>query len=350
MNGGESSYKKGSFDERKLCIKEFNMSKQFINKIETYIPDLKRYLNEGASNKEIMRLEKETGYNFPDSFKALYSIHNGEKSNLGLFFGFHWLSIHDILDHWNNNRKCHDNLLSNGVISIEKEKIKEEYFYPGWVPIAYDYCGNYIGIDFSPGKAGNIGQIINFGRDENKLFVISNSFTKLLELLLNQFENDNCRVLTGDNQQAYVSWKENGHFFDDLERMYNENLDKQNTDENEHPIIELDDKWKNILKKSFGSELNTRKDFEKITTLKLLNSDITNLSPLVYFKNLKELIASGLDIKDFTPISNLKDLRKLYLAKTVFCKIKVQRIATKIAECCHPVIFYFCRESALANR
>ncbi|WP_066308937.1 SMI1/KNR4 family protein [Bacillus sp. FJAT-29814] len=191
------------------------MSEQFFKRIAPYIPNLNEYLNDGAS--DISMLEKETGFTLPDSFKALYSIHNGDKDYIGLFFGLDWLSIDDILFHWKNNKKWHNEFSSSDIVSFEKGKIKEEYYHPGWLPIAYDGGGNYIGFDFSPGPDGTVGQIISFGRDEEKLFVISNSFQELLDLLIQQFECGNCRVV--DEDEPHVAWREEGHFFDDLQTI-----------------------------------------------------------------------------------------------------------------------------------
>lgn len=280
----------------------------FFRKLSDFIPNHGRYFRNGVSRAEINALEQTTGFNFPDSVKALYSVHNGEKEYFGLFFGLQWLSLDEIATQWLKNKEYHDEYFATDIISFEKDKIQEDYFLPGWVPIAYDHAGNYIGIDFSPGPKGKMGQIINFGRDERTLFVISNSFDELLELLIHHFECGNCKVIF-DNDHPYVSWRENRHFFDDLKEIFAPHLDQSGE-------ILLDEKWNEFLQDYLGCVPVTNKDLAKITTLRLLNSNITDLSPLVYFNNLKELIASGLNIENFGPISHLKGLKKLYLAKT----------------------------------
>lgn len=287
------------------------MSKQFFKKLEKYIPNLNEYLNAGTPDTN--RLEEETGYHLPDSFKNLYSLHNGDRDYFGLFFGLQWLSIDGILQHWKNNKKYHDELFSSNLISFEKGKIKEEYFHPDWLPIAYDGGGNYIGIDYSPGPNGILGQIINFGRDEEELFVISNSFEELLQLLIQQFEHGNCRVV--DEDELHVAWKDDGHFFDELKTLFTENSGEE---------IQLDANWQQAI----GNQRN----LQKVTKLNLLNSGITDLSPLVQFPQLRELIASGLQITAFRPISNLVELKKLYLAKTPFSDLSVLRPLRELQE------------------
>ncbi|MCW7490985.1 SMI1/KNR4 family protein [Leptospira meyeri] len=65
--------------------------------------------------------------------------------------------------------------------SIPKEKIKKRYFNIKWVPIFFDHGGNYIGIDLDPDKKGTKGQIIIYGRDEDKTFVLADSLNEFFE-------------------------------------------------------------------------------------------------------------------------------------------------------------------------
>ncbi|MBX9852559.1 MAG: SMI1/KNR4 family protein [Cytophagaceae bacterium] len=62
--------------------------------------------------------------------------------------------------------------------------IKKKYFHIKWIPIISDYSGNYIGIDLDPDEKGIKGQVIVFGRDEEDMFVIANSWNEFLELTL----------------------------------------------------------------------------------------------------------------------------------------------------------------------
>ncbi|NPC91257.1 hypothetical protein HOO54_03060 [Bacillus sp. WMMC1349] len=42
-----------------------------------------------------------------------------------------------------------------------------------WIPISSDGSGNHIGIDLDPDKEGKVGQVINFGADEEVKYVIA---------------------------------------------------------------------------------------------------------------------------------------------------------------------------------
>lgn len=293
------------------------MGEQFFSRIESYIPNVEKYLNKGATEEEIHRLEQETGYIFPEAFKSMYSVHNGEEK-LGFMFGLTWHSIDEMLSEWKGYKTYYEESVID-VISFEKGAIQEASFHPGWIPIAYDYGGNYLAIDFAPGVNGTVGQIINFGRDERQMYVISNSFEELLELLIQQFEVGNCSLIEEDDG-PYVIWGDYGHFFDDLKkRPYKGSM------EGKAETLELDESWTTFLTAKLGHPPMKEHELGNITTLRLFPSNITNLRPLAYFPNVRELIASTLEIIDFTPIAQLQDLKSLYLAKTSLSDLEFLR-------------------------
>lgn len=295
------------------------MISAYLKSLESYIPNLNGYLNEGASQTDIINLEAQTGFEFPQSFKELYVVYNGEKEHFGLFFGLTWFSIEKIASNWKTFKEISGECISCDVVSFEKDKIQETYFNAGWVPFACDHAGNYIAFDFAPGMNGKIGQIINCGRDEETLYVIGETFDELLKLLVQQFENGNCTFAADEDGYKYVSWNGDGHFFDDVKSLvYKADIESNG----EAEIIELDKKWNSMLQKSYKSVPKTLEEFKKIKRLTLLNTDIDDLSPLIYFKDLRELVASGLNINDYHPISCLEDLKKLYLAKTPVSDLK----------------------------
>lgn len=76
-----------------------------------------------------------------------------------------------------------DNTLS--LTSTPKGAIKKKYFHTKWIPLLSDFGGNYIGIDLDPDTEGTKGQIIIFGRDEEDMMVLSNSWEEFLDWNLN---------------------------------------------------------------------------------------------------------------------------------------------------------------------
>lgn len=82
--------------------------------------------------------------------------------------------------------------------SCPKDKIKKKYFHYKWLPIFHDFGGNFIGIDLDPDINGVKGQIIIFGRDEEKMIVLADSFDEFLDLSIKEM-NDNPKQFTSEN-------------------------------------------------------------------------------------------------------------------------------------------------------
>lgn len=294
------------------------MSHSFITKLQEYFPNAHDWMNEPVKSEVLAMLEAEIGYSLPASFKQFYSVHNGEKGTVGIFLGLQCLSIEEMLRHWRDNQQYVEHV-SNGVISFEKDTIKEQSYHANWLPIAFDHGGNYIGIDFSPDKLGTLGQIINFGRDEEELFVISRSFDVFLDIVLMQFENGNCTVETDEEGDFYIAWREEGHFFNDLKEVIPLITSIEGTIEEFNLYWNtLTEEWKSAITENVGRQPDSFTDLAKIKSLNLLKSNITDLFPLTGFRHLRKLVASGLNIVDFTPLSQLTELTELFLAKTPF--------------------------------
>ena len=64
--------------------------------------------------------------------------------------------------------------------------IRKKYFHHKWIPIFYDYGGNFIGMDLDPDEQGTKGQIIVFGRDEENMFVIANSLDEFFDFAIQE--------------------------------------------------------------------------------------------------------------------------------------------------------------------
>ncbi|MFF2554381.1 hypothetical protein ACFVUS_25495 [Nocardia sp. NPDC058058] len=74
---------------------------------------------------------------------------------------------------------------SGAVYPGAEGMIKPLWTSPGWIPLWSDPTRpDYIGLDLDPGPAGTPGQIINFGRNEERHFLCAHNFTDLLEFLL----------------------------------------------------------------------------------------------------------------------------------------------------------------------
>ena len=83
--------------------------------------------------------------------------------------------------------------------STPKNAIQQKYFHYKWLPIFSDYGGNYIGIDLDPDTKGKKGQVINFGRDEEDMFVLAQNLGDLFDKILAELGKTENRLLNSEN-------------------------------------------------------------------------------------------------------------------------------------------------------
>lgn len=79
--------------------------------------------------------------------------------------------------------------------STPENAIRKKYFHYKWLPLFSDYGGNFIGFDLDPDINGVKGQIINFGRDEEDMFVLANNLQDFFELILSDISKPDSRLL-----------------------------------------------------------------------------------------------------------------------------------------------------------
>jgi cell wall assembly regulator SMI1 len=151
-----------------------------------------RYFVPGASEKAINGLERHIGLQLPNDFKTFYRIRDGQgKGVYGLVFGLELLSIRRIKQEWGNWNDLGDDLnveLAPAMSSEPKGYVKPLYLNPQWIPFTTDQTGTHLGMDFDPDKKGIVGQIIAFGRNENKKKILAKSFRDYIHLFVKQLQ------------------------------------------------------------------------------------------------------------------------------------------------------------------
>ena len=169
--------------------------------------------NEGVSEKEWNRYASQFGFDLPEKMKELYSLCNGDNDTFiaGSILGMKFLSIEQVYSEWKIQNEVISSLsttdlqkLNEHCTSIEPGKIKCQCMNTLWIPIADDSGGNYIGIDLDPDDHGTVGQIINFGRDENEKIVIASSLHEFIVLIADIIESDECVMEEFEDQQVFV--------------------------------------------------------------------------------------------------------------------------------------------------
>lgn len=181
-----------------------------------YLPEVLVDLNPGCSNQELTELERRLDCRLPEDVKAFYRRHDGQKGQAtGLFCGLPFLSAIALYDQWSAWR---DLALEDEEIITEIESesypdgaIKPVYINLKWIPLAHDGSGNHLGVDLDPDTTGIVGQVINFGADETRKFVLADTLTNFMAWMLAQYRAGNYQ-----NSEGSLALKEpqNTHFLD----------------------------------------------------------------------------------------------------------------------------------------
>ena len=204
------------------------------NWFQLELPEVLEDLNEPANPTQISSLEEKLNLEFPDSFKELYLVYNGQKGkiNTGVFYGLEFLSLDGIYDQWKSWAEIVDTENEEGMKALSMfskshidGQIKEIYANKKWVPFAHDWGGNFLGIDFDPDVNGISGQIINFGRDEDEKFVVANSFSEFIKWYARELNNGNYNIAQEDDGGKSFNTKNpsSGHFLDAVSKIFNKN-------------------------------------------------------------------------------------------------------------------------------
>jgi cell wall assembly regulator SMI1 len=161
-----------------------------------------------ASEAELQEFEAETGLVLPPELRAYWRGHAGEDPGHSGLFDFRLLSLAEAkkqLAGWAHVRERlgselkHFNRASS---SHPSEAIQRQYSTPGWLPLLSDDEGNHIGVDLNPGPAGTVGQVINFGKDEEKKYVLFPSVVELVEWLAEAIETG--RIAYDEDEEAIM--------------------------------------------------------------------------------------------------------------------------------------------------
>ena len=147
------------------------------------VPAIHAKLRPGVTDAELNALEQRTGLKLPEAFRTLYKWHDGDGGRVAIF-GLEYVRVSTVEYAWNT---WQDVILSSPEMNTEFDSfsfppkaIRNLYSSPGWLGFLEDKGGNYVGLDSNPGPAGTTGQVITFGRDEEKKYVLANSLEDFL--------------------------------------------------------------------------------------------------------------------------------------------------------------------------
>ncbi|KAK9467176.1 hypothetical protein V1512DRAFT_262130 [Lipomyces arxii] len=226
---------------------------------EKNYPELYDQISEAATPQDIDLLERATGLVLPPDVRDSFMTHDGQERGgkpCGLIFGSTILDSDEVIAEWDlwrtvaatieqdQERRAHaaaaaavgnDTQASSSTTgqrdpryrrndftahqsSSPDQAVQPVYAHVGWLPLAKDYNGNNLAVDLAPGPAGNWGQIILFGREFDRKYVVARSWGHFLAMLADDFEDGRWSVDEDSEELWYVSNGRMHYYFDVLKR------------------------------------------------------------------------------------------------------------------------------------
>ncbi len=181
-----------------------------------YFPEALADLRSGCDEELLGEVEGKVGISLPKSLKEVYRLHDGQKttdlSQVGIFYGVSFLSLKQMVRVWESwvetgkqidNENLRDSL-DSFQISFEPKKLKAMYTNDRWIPFGIIAENSYLGLDFDPAQKGTVGQVINFGRDEEQKTVLASSFDEFLEWYVSELERGNFLIVDDEGWTEFL--------------------------------------------------------------------------------------------------------------------------------------------------
>ncbi|WP_344943967.1 SMI1/KNR4 family protein [Actinomadura miaoliensis] len=124
----------------------------------------------GDPAADIGEAERRLGRPLPCDLRALYEIADGERGLAGLFDGYEWLPLDEVVrEHARQRERAWGGWeLGWDAVVLDAhpvETVRRCSGHDGWIPFAHDGGGHYLAVDMSPAPKGRAGQVIRIGRD-----------------------------------------------------------------------------------------------------------------------------------------------------------------------------------------
>ena len=157
--------------------------------LKTLAPDLHKSLQKGASEKQILKLEKQLGVQLPQDYRRFLNLCNGLKPNSEVeFYDGELLSVSNVSREWRIWRDLLADGDFEGISSKPAKGIREDWWNLKWIPFTHDGGGNHMCLDLDPAKGGKLGQVITMWHDSEERELMHSSFTAWLRHILKGLE------------------------------------------------------------------------------------------------------------------------------------------------------------------
>lgn len=196
--------------------------------MDSNFPELYECLADPATSADLNELENDLDCSLPLEVRDSYQIHDGQEEGgrpTGLIFGIYILGLEEISSEWDiwktaairineqarlRNAAAHGkqpmaesstaaqhpqrNAWIDRQASVPDGAIQKVYAHPGWIPLCKDNEGNNIAVDLAPGPKGRWGQVILFGREFDRKYVIAPSWASFLAMFADDLESGNIYI------------------------------------------------------------------------------------------------------------------------------------------------------------
>lgn len=246
--------------------------------MEANYTELGEEINDEATSYDLNELEADLECTLPLDVRDSFLIHDGQERGsrpCGAIFGLTLLDLEQVAEewtHWKNTatrisamaRSHHANqraaaanaapgpssasptsarrpgkpagkMASNlnwldQQESVPEGAIQRVYAHPGWIPLISDFLGNNIGIDLAPGPKGRWGQVILFGREFDRKYVVASSWAAFLMNFADDLENGNHYIYDETEAGEFSFRASNGRVipYFDVMRSRADRLERQN--------------------------------------------------------------------------------------------------------------------------
>lgn len=163
------------------------------------LPAAEYRLRPPADDAAIDAFEREIGCAMPASWRQLYRWHDGDEDDRhGHIYGLPLLPLAEVTREWRSWRQVIEDFGGDcyavAGASWPEGAIDPAYSNPRWIPLTADGSGNHIGLDLDPWPGGRTGQVILFGRDEDRKIVLAESLGAFLSWIADSLESGNVRL------------------------------------------------------------------------------------------------------------------------------------------------------------
>jgi cell wall assembly regulator SMI1 len=208
---------------------------RYVAFLREHVPFAHGNLAPGATDERIGALERHIGCRLPEPVKVVWRMNDGQRATMiatnivkatPCIPTLSFLSTEMVARIWTEWDELRRSLapadlddLHGGTRSLIAGVVRPFYTSPLWIPLWADPTrADYAGVDFDPGEIGRLGQIINFGRNEDDHFQAATDFDDLLSCLVAEVEGGRWRASQMGYGDEVIPWfgAPRSHFFNAL--------------------------------------------------------------------------------------------------------------------------------------